>query len=131
MVRPILNDPEGYTYQMIAGSLRLRSVLKLIDDNVTCYNSETAEWLPATVVYKTLKCQVRECDEETAIRISVAENLEHTQVPELDLMEYCQELTELRDAKGELKSKIIVEVNAASKTAIEALKVTGSEVKIV
>lgn len=100
LVRPIKNDPDGYTHQMIAGSLRLRSVLKLLDENPECYNSETAEWQPASVVYKTIKCNVRECDHETAIRISIAENLEHTQVPELDLMEYCQELVELQGASG-------------------------------
>jgi ParB-like chromosome segregation protein Spo0J len=100
LVRPIQPDADGNTHQMIAGSLRLRSVLKLLDENSECYNSETAEWQPAGVVYKTIKCNVRECDEETAIRISIAENLEHTQVPELDLMEYCQELVELQGANG-------------------------------
>ena len=34
-------------------------------------------------------------------------------------------------SKGELKSKVSVEVNAASKSALEALKNNGSEVKIV
>lgn len=97
IVRPIANDPDGYTHQMVAGSLRLRSVLKLIDDDAECYNPETCEFELASVLYKTLKCNVRECDEETAIRISIAENLEHTQVPELDLMEYCQELVNLRN----------------------------------
>jgi ParB-like chromosome segregation protein Spo0J len=96
LVRPLEDDPD-YTHQMIAGSLRLRCVLKLIDDDSQCYNSELAEMQPASQVYKTLRCQVRECDEDTSIRISIAENLEHTQVPELDLMEYCQELIQLMD----------------------------------
>ena len=99
LVRPIQGDP-SYTHQMIAGSLRLRCVLKLIDDDSECYNSETAEWQPSSQVYRTIKCQVRECDEETAIRISIAENLEHTQVPELDLMEYCQELVDLKNSNN-------------------------------
>lgn len=94
LVRPLVNDP-AYTHQIVAGSLRLRCIHKLREENSSCYNAETCEWQPALDLYRVLKCQVRECDEETAIRISIAENLEHSAVPELDLMEYCKELTEL------------------------------------
>jgi ParB-like chromosome segregation protein Spo0J len=109
MVRPVDNDPDGYIYQLICGSRRLRNILRLVQDakgilqegrpfspQELCYCPETAEWLPATQVYATLKCFVRECDDETAIRINIAENLEHSKVPELDLMEYCQELVDLK-----------------------------------
>jgi ParB-like chromosome segregation protein Spo0J len=47
-----------------------------------------------------LKCVVRDCDDETAIAINLAENLEHAKVPELDLMEFCQYLVDLKNDTG-------------------------------
>lgn len=96
-IRPISPDPDGYEYQLVCGSRRLRNILRLIESNETCYCPETAEWLPAKQVYATVKAFIRECDDETAIRINIAENLEHSKLHEIDLMEYCQELADLRD----------------------------------
>lgn len=96
-VRPLINDPDGFEFQMVAGSLRLRSILFLIEEDAICYNAKTGAWESAKIVYTTIPCSVRECDEDTAIRISIAENLEHSQVPELDMMEYCDELEQLTD----------------------------------
>jgi ParB-like chromosome segregation protein Spo0J len=108
MVRPI--EDEDYKYQLICGSRRLRNILRLIKEakaiseekrdfkeEELCYCPETAEWLPATDVYSAVKCFVRDCDDETAIRINIAENLEHSKLPELDLMEYCQELVDIKE----------------------------------
>lgn len=113
IVRPLKNDPDGYTHQMIAGARRHRNILKLVQQaegisrenrdflpEELCLKPETGEWLPATVVYATITCCVRDCDDETAIAINLAENLEHAKVPELDLMEFCQYLVELRDENG-------------------------------
>jgi len=110
IIRPLTDDPDGYLYQLVCGSRRLRNILRLRQDAVgifrenrpfkkeeLCYKPETAEWLPATEVYDTVKCFVRECDDETAIAINIAENLEHSKLPEIDLMEFCQELTEIEN----------------------------------
>jgi ParB-like chromosome segregation protein Spo0J len=113
IVRPITNDPDGYLYQLVCGSRRLRNILRLRQEAIgvlnenrpfrpeeLCYCPETAEWLPATEVYATVKAFVRECDDETAIAINIAENLEHSKLPEIDLMEFCQELTDLKNHDG-------------------------------
>ncbi len=110
IVRPLtIKDPDGYLYQLVCGSRRLRNILRLREQaediiregrpfkpEELCYCPETAEWLPATEVYATVKTFVRECDDETAIAINIAENLEHSKLPEIDLMEFCQELVELK-----------------------------------
>jgi ParB-like chromosome segregation protein Spo0J len=113
MVRPLKNDPDGYLYQLICGSRRLRNILRLVNESKAiasegrdfseselCYCPETAEWRPAYEVYATVKTFVRECDDDTAIRINIAENLEHSKLPEIDLMEYCQELVDLKKVDG-------------------------------
>lgn len=113
IVRPIKSDEDGYGYQLVCGSRRLRNVLKLRQDalailkekrpfkpNELCFCPETSEWLPATEVYATIKCFVRDCDDEAAIVINIAENLEHSRVPEMDMMEFCQELVELKNKDG-------------------------------
>ncbi len=113
MVRPLVNDPDGYLYQLICGSRRLRNILRLRDEaegiskegrsfkqEELCYCPETADWHPATIVYSTVKCFVRECDDETAIAINIAENLEHSKLPEIDLMEFCQELVDIKNDDG-------------------------------
>lgn len=113
IVRPIKNDPDGYTHQIVCGSRRHRNIMWLrhqaegvirekrpFRQEELCYKPETSEWLPATEVYATLKCMVRDCDDETAIAINLAENLEHAKVPELDLMEFCQYLVDLKDEHG-------------------------------
>ena len=113
IVRPIQNDPDGYTHQIICGSRRHRNIMKLrqhaegivrenrpFKQEELCYKPETGEWLPATEVYATMKVIVRECDDETAIAINFAENLEHAKVPELDLMDQCQYLVDLKDEHG-------------------------------
>jgi ParB-like chromosome segregation protein Spo0J len=113
IVRPIKNDPDGYTHQIVCGSRRHRNILKLrqqaegilrenrdFTHDELCLKPETGEWLPATVVYATITCCVRDCDDETAIAINLAENLEHAKVPELDLMDFCQYLVELKNPNG-------------------------------
>lgn len=113
IVRPISNDPEGYLYQLVCGSRRLRNILRLRQEAIgisrekrpfkpeeLCYKPETAEWLPATEVYETVKVFVRDCDDEMAIAINIAENLEHSKLPEIDLMEFCQELVSLKDSNN-------------------------------
>lgn len=113
IVRPINNDPDGFTHQIVCGSRRHRNVLKLIQqaegvlrenrpfkEEELCKKVETGEWLPATQVYAFITCTVRECDDETAIAINLAENLEHAKVPELDLMEFCQYLVDIKDESG-------------------------------
>ncbi len=113
IIRPIENDPDGYPYQLVCGSRRLRNILKLRQQAIAiikeeriftkddlCYCPETADWHPATEVYDTVKCFVRECDDETAIRFNIAENLEHSKLPEMDLMEFCQELVDLKKDKS-------------------------------
>lgn len=110
IVRPLKNDPDGYLYQLVCGSRRLRNILRLRQEAIgilrekrpfkkeeLCYHPETAEWLPATEVYETVKVFVRDCDDETAIAINIAENLEHSKLPEIDLMEFCQELVDIKD----------------------------------
>lgn len=110
IVRPIKNDPDGYLYQLVCGSRRLRNILRLRQEAIgiiqekrlfkeeeLCFKPETSEWLPATDVYETVKVFVRDCDDETAIAINIAENLEHSKLPELDLMEFCQELVDIKN----------------------------------
>jgi len=106
LVRPILNDSDGFLYELIAGERRLRNILKLRQERAECYNPEEALWQEANIVYAKVKCFVRECDNETAIRLSIAENLEHSALPELDLMDFCQELAEVTKEDGTKYSRL-------------------------
>lgn len=118
VVRPLRDDPDGYLYQLVCGSRRLRIILKLIAEaeailkegrdflpEELCYQPETGEWKPATEVYAKVKAFPRECDDETAIRINLAENLEHSKLPDLDLMDFCQELVNTKNADGSYRYK--------------------------
>jgi len=113
IVRPLQNDPDGYPYQLVCGSRRLRNILFLIREAIgilkenrpftkeeLCYSLDLGEWHPATKVYEYIPCFIRNCDDETAIAINIAENLEHSRLPDVDLIEFCKELSELKNPDG-------------------------------
>jgi ParB-like chromosome segregation protein Spo0J len=103
IVRVLHKNEDGFKYEMVAGSLRLRCILKLLEEKADCYNPKTAKWENAEIVYNKMTCKVIECDDDVAIKISISENLDHSQVSDLDLMEYCQELENLKNPDGTKK----------------------------
>jgi hypothetical protein len=89
------------SFQLIAGEKRLRSILALIEENASCYNKNTRQFEPAIKVYETLNCEVEiECDDKRASTISVAENLKRRDPSEVDLMQYCIDLVNLKNKDG-------------------------------
>jgi len=89
-------------YQVIAGERRLRSILKLLEKDVECYDLKTGNWVGSQKLYKVIIAKVLEnCSDKVASKLSISENLNHQSLSEYELMEYCRELEEKLDDKKE------------------------------
>lgn len=107
-VRPCQNDP-NYEYECVLGSRRLRSIQFFLDQDTIepflVFNKKTGKSERASEVYggNRFPVNVRNCNDEEAITLSIGENLERSQLDEIDLMEFCKELALLTNSVGNPK----------------------------
>jgi len=88
---------DGKKYQLIAGERRIRTILKLIEDNQEVLDTKTGKTTLASVAYEEIDVKILyNCDDKTALKLSVTENMEIEQVSQLDLMNFCISLTEMK-----------------------------------
>lgn len=103
-VRPVKGDP-NYDYECVLGSRRLRTVNFFLDQDTDpanpflVFNKKTGKMERASEVYGPEKfiVNVRDCDDEEAVTLSIGENLERSQLDDIDLMEFCKELSLLKN----------------------------------
>lgn len=101
-VRPLQGDT-NYDYECVLGSRRLRTINFFLDQNnvapYAVFNKKTGKLEQASDVYgsEAFIVNVRDCDDEEAITLSLGENLERSQLDEIDLMEFCRELSLLKN----------------------------------
>lgn len=69
---PLLRWHNG-SVQIVCGERRIRSMLKLLHDNVKCYDRSKGEYVPAKDLYTTIDCEVHELNDRDAYRISFSE----------------------------------------------------------
>lgn len=95
--------PKGKKFELIAGERRLRGIFKLIEENREVLDTRTGKKNSAKKVFEEIDAKILyNCDDKTALRLSVAENLEREEVSQIDLMNFCIELSERRNENGEL-----------------------------
>jgi hypothetical protein len=83
----------GKKPRLIAGERRLRSIQRLIELDVDCYDRNTNKWGKASKVYAKVKCIVTECaDDKEAARAAVLENLLHEHLTDYELLFQCETL---------------------------------------
>ena len=77
--------------ELIAGERRLRSLLKLYNENIDCFDDQTRQMQSAQVLYESVQCKVLyNINDEEALRVAFIENNEHQSLSikeEIDLVE--------------------------------------------
>jgi len=105
-VRPYrMPNKEGYSHELVLGSRRLRCILGFLEHDTEVYDKQTGSFRSASEVYnpENFIVNCRDCDDEEAISLSLGENIEREQLDELDLMDFCKELSELKESTNEDK----------------------------
>lgn len=94
-------------YWLIYGERRWRSMEILRRDNVLCVEKETGLRVPAKKLYglddggKGVPVQLYEnIDDKTAARLAIAENIDTEKLADYELILYCLDLEDQRDAQG-------------------------------
>lgn len=93
----------GDSYELLAGERRLRSLIKLVGENVSCWSIIQKKLVPAKVLYSKISVKCIECDDITALGISISDNVERENLTEIEKISACIKLDEALDKEGEQK----------------------------
>lgn len=75
--RAITDGENIVKVQLIAGERRLRSLKKLVEDDLECYDDEGGTKVPASVLYEFIPVKLHyNCSDERALRLAFMENHE-------------------------------------------------------
>lgn len=117
--------PKNKLWELIAGERRIRAIMKLIEENADCVDPSTGNMSIATKAFEYVDAKILyNCSDEWALRLSVSENLEREQVSQLDLMNFCIELSEVRNSMGGIKwtPSQVAEIMGKSETWVSHTK---------
>lgn len=71
--RPITKNGK-IILQIVDGERRARTIFKLKKDNASCYDQITEEFKPASELYATVECRIKEMDDQTAFKNAYQKN---------------------------------------------------------
>lgn len=80
-----------FKLELVAGERRVRSILKLVENNELCYDDQTDQKIPASELFQEISVKLLyNINDEKALRIAFLENNEHQSLSikeEIDLVE--------------------------------------------
>jgi hypothetical protein len=131
--------------QCVEGERRLRSVNKLFNENIDCYDKKTGNIVPAKELYKKITVQIEEMDDKTAYKTSLAASemsegfgegarvafiayLRRCNLPDSDILDitgYGVEWLKLTDKLSKLDEKTFAALASEEINRAVALKLLG------
>lgn len=94
--------PNSDDFELIAGERRLKIIIELKRENATCMNFETTKEDKAQNVYEFVEVKIfSPTDDSEMLKIAIAENMEHSPVPEWDYLQLALDLDNRKNEAGE------------------------------
>lgn len=112
------NNGNVVKVELIAGERRLRSILKLIEQNAMCHCNQSKKMLPAKELYGQLPCKVIcNTDDEVALRIAFIENFKHKSLSVKEEIDIVERLAKRGKSQEEIKEALDANITWVSQTS--------------